>query len=229
MLADASNNFYGPVYAAESRFGLSADTPGAPQARARDGRLTDQDIAAALDRYVRPEPFRDAADALAKDGVVVLAGPPGIGKAAGAIALLREVTSGPLALLSPTVSLRQLAGRDFTAVPGFVVMDWQYDRSGPDATDFTWRMLREQLHDAGAHLVITTTATPRSGGPGLVGHFTWEQPPIGEVLCAYLAGTSARSPDRRRRGPGSGQVPDRPGRGARPAPRGRRGSRHRPR
>ena len=127
MIADASNNFYGPVYAAESRFGLSADTPGAPQARARDGRLTDQDIAAALDRYVRPEPFRDAADALAKDGVVVLAGPPGIGKAAGAIALLREVTSGPLALLSPTVSLRQLAGRDFTAVPGFVVMDWQYN------------------------------------------------------------------------------------------------------
>jgi hypothetical protein len=211
VLANASNNFfYGNVNAPGGAFGFAADVTAPAPTRARDGRLTDQDVEAALDHYVRPAPFAAAAEILAKDGLAVLAGPPGIGKATSAIALLREVTKGPLALLSPTVSLRQLAGRDFTAVPGFVVMDWQYDRSGRDIDEFTWRMLREQLRDATAYLLITTTTAPRASVPGLVGHFTWEQPSAGEVISVYLTGTqhealiedvAAQVPDQCRIGP----------------------------
>jgi hypothetical protein len=188
-LASAVSNFHGPVYAQGSTFGIGQAAADGQRRRARTGRLTDEDIDAALAHYVHPAPFEDALDVLKRDRVIVLVGPASIGKAAGAIALLREVTNGSLAVLSPTVTISDLSERDFKSVPGFVVMDWQFDRSQGDVTDFTWRTLRDQVYDAAAHLVITTASARSRGATGSVRHIDWERPATSDLLASYLGGT----------------------------------------
>jgi len=189
QLASAVSNFHGPVYAQGSTFGIGPAAADGQRRRARTGRLTDEDIDAALDHYVHPAPFEDALDVLKRDQVIVLVGPASIGKAASAIALLREVTNGSLAVLSPTVTISDLSERDFKSVPGFVVTDWQYDRSQGDVTDFTWRTLRDQVYDAAAHLVITTASARSRGATGSVRHIDWERPATSDLLASYLGGT----------------------------------------
>jgi hypothetical protein len=188
QLASAVNNFLAPVYAPSSLFGAGRTETGSQQRRARTGRLTDADVDAALDHYVRPAPFEKALHALQQDRVIVLVGPSGIGKATSAIALLREVTDEPLAVLAPTVKIADLAEREFNRGLGHVVMDWQHDRSAADITDFTWRTLRDQVYDRSTHLVITT-ASSRSRGTTSVRHVNWEPPAIGDQLASHLSGT----------------------------------------
>jgi hypothetical protein len=188
-LASAVNNFHGPVYASGSMFGTGRAAPDSQRRRARTGRLTTEDIDTALDHFVRPAPFQDAVNVLKKDRVIVLVGPASIGKAASAIALLREVTNGSLAILAPTVTISELAEREFTSGLGYVVMDWQHDRSGADVTDFTWRTLRDQVYDEEAHLVITTASARSRGAAASVRHFEWERPATRDLLASYLGGT----------------------------------------
>jgi hypothetical protein len=189
-LASAVNNFHGPIFAQGSTFGAgqTAGDGDGQRRRARTGRLTDADVDAALDHYVRPAPFENAVQALLRDRVVVLVGPAGIGKATSAIALLREVTQEPLAVLAPTVKITDLAEREFKSDLGHVVMDWQHDRSAADVTDFTWRTLRDQVTDKSTYLVITT-ASGRSRDASSVRHIGWERPATRDLLLAYLGGT----------------------------------------
>lgn len=188
-LASAVSNFHGPVFAQGSTFGIGQAAADGQRRRARTGRLTDEDIDAALDHFVRPAPFEDAVNVLKKDRVIVLVGPGSIGKAASAIALLRQVTNGSLAILAPTVTISELAEREFTSGLGYVVMDWQHDRSGADVTDFTWRTLRDQVYDAASHLVITTASARSRGATGSVRHIDWERPATSDLLASYLGGT----------------------------------------
>ncbi len=115
----------------------------------------------------------------------------GTGKAPGAVALLRQVTDGSLWALSPTVTLNELAEREFVRGLGYVVINWQHDQSAGDITDFTWRTLRDQFADAGAHLVITTMSERTRRTAESVRHFAWERPPVRDLLATYLAGTGA--------------------------------------
>jgi hypothetical protein len=188
-LASAVLNFNGPFYGQGSTFGVGRAAGGdRQQSRARTGKLTDADVEAALDHYVPPAPFENAVQALLRDRVVVLFGPAGVGKATSAIALLREVTKEPLAVLAPTVKITDLAEREFKGDLGHVVMDWQYDRSAVGITDFTWRTLRDQVADKSTYLVITT-ASERSHDATSVRHIGWERPAARDLLVSYLGGT----------------------------------------
>jgi hypothetical protein len=181
------------VIAPASTFGVAEVVQERNWRRARTGKLTPDDIATALEHYVKPARFREALNALRKDRVVVLVGPAGIGKAASAVALLRQVTDGPLAVLSPAITIGELAERDFKSGMGYVVNDWQHDRSTRQVTDFTWRTLRDQVGEAPAHLVITTASTRMRGTGESVCHIDWELPAVPDLLSSYLGGTPAES------------------------------------
>jgi hypothetical protein len=184
-LASVTQNFYGTVNAEAGTFGLG--TAGSTRRKAATGKLSSADIATHLDHYVPPGPFKGAVEALTEDHVVALVGSSGIGKRTGAIALLHEVTSGPLAVLSPSSTLAELAERPYKAGFGYVVGDRFDEGLNTEVTDFTWRTVRDQLLAANAYLVVTTTTTPRGLLPESVQHITWERPSLPDLLREYLA------------------------------------------
>src|SRR6266516_2852519 len=78
-LASATLNFHGDVYAQGGAFG-AVDGADTPKRKAATGKLTEANVADALEHYVPPESYDDAAEALARDHVVTLFGRVGIGK-----------------------------------------------------------------------------------------------------------------------------------------------------
>ncbi|PZS28725.1 MAG: hypothetical protein DLM61_14270 [Pseudonocardiales bacterium] len=180
-------NFNGSVRAEGSTFGVSNEN--AAGRRRATGKLDHTDITEALRVYVTPHRYDDAVAALAADHVVVLEGRLGNGKRTGAIALLRELTDRPLYVLSPVISLKQLAERDYKRGCGYVVVDRKTEEL-TDETDFTWRTVRDRVRDDGAYLVVTTTATAKKNATEAVQHVPWEQPDLNNVLRAYLVGVA---------------------------------------
>jgi hypothetical protein len=181
--------FNGTVEAAEGVFGASIGlVQDGTVRKARTGRLADEEIAAQCDHFAEPPLFRAAAEALKRDQVVVLTGGVGLGKTASAVSLLRLVTTGPLAILSPTITLRELTRQDLDAGHGYLVEDWQNAGGASDSGDFMWRVLRDHVKDSGIHLVITATAAKTAKS---VTHIAWQAPSTEQVLAAYLAGTEA--------------------------------------
>ena len=190
----SSFNLNAPITASGAIFGTEWDEgPRGQRHRARTGKLTEEDVRNDLDHFVPPASFEAAVKVSARDHVVVLVGPAMIGKATSATALLRRVTDGPLAILSPTVTITDLADRVFKAGLGYVVKDWQHDQSAGDDTDFAWRTLRDQVCDAGAFLVITTVSARARGTAESVRHFDWEPPATRDLLTCYLSGTAAEA------------------------------------
>jgi hypothetical protein len=185
------NLFYGSVTINDSVVGTGDGDGTRPQrAGARTGKVSDDDLRD-VDKYIRPDPFGEAADALGTGNVVVICGPAGIGKEAGAISLLRGVTPRRLYRLTPTLSLSDLAERSYEAEAGYVLADWQHKVDYGKETDFNWRLLRDQVRDAQAHLVITSvSARPFRGGTP-VRCLQWTEPALDAVLSAYLGGTPA--------------------------------------
>ncbi len=186
-LASATLNFHGDVYAQGGAFG-AVDGADTPKRKAATGKLTEANVADALEHYVPPESYDDAAEALARDHVVTLFGRVGIGKRASAVALLREVTDGQLAVLSPTATLDGLAERPYNKGYGYVAGDRFDEDLSQEITDFTWRTVRDQVADEEAFLVVTTTSPPRGSAPESVRHFAWERPSAEAILRAHLAG-----------------------------------------
>lgn len=192
------NNFYGPQYHGRAHFGIATATERSGRARAT-GLLEGDEIDALLRSYVRPDCFDDAGGELSRTGVVVLTGPQGTGKRSGAVALLRE-TVGPSAdyvVLSPDLSLDQLAERTFDAGVGYVILD----RTGTAGTtggaagpssDFDWRRVRDQLRRHRAHLVITTVHGVAGRPPEAVRHLPWRPPALDKVVRTRLV--QARTP-----------------------------------
>lgn len=183
----AVNNFNAPVYAADATFGVSDAT--AARRRRATGKLDDADITEALRGYVTPDHYDDAVDALFTDYVVVLEGRLGNGKRTGAISLLRQVTDGPLYLLSPVITLEELAERGYKHGYGYAVVDRKAEEETAD-TDFTWRTVRDRVRSHGAYLVVTTTATAKKNSAEAVRHIPWEQPELHDVLRSHLVGVT---------------------------------------
>lgn len=185
QLAGAVNQFNGPIYADGAQFGIGPQRPARVKAAA--GKLDDSDVRAELSHYVTPACYDTALGALRKDHVVGLHGDQGTGKRAGAIALLREVTSGPLYLLSPMNRLKSLAERDYTAGSGYIIADRIAEQRAADV-DFTWRTVRDRVRDQGAYLVVTTTTSAGPGEVDAVAQVRWEPPDPRRVLRVRLAG-----------------------------------------
>ncbi|MGK3207596.1 hypothetical protein [Amycolatopsis sp. MEPSY49] len=185
QLAGAVNQFNGPIYADGAQFGLGPQRPA--RVKAATGKLDDSDVRAELSHYITPASYDTALGALRKDHVVGLHAGQGTGKRAGAIALLREVTDGPLYLLSPMNRLKTLAEREYTAGNGYIVADRIAERKAADV-DFTWRTVRDRVRDQGAYLVVTTTTPAGPGEVDAVAQVRWEPPDPRRVLRVRLAG-----------------------------------------
>lgn len=158
-----------------------------PVSRRVTGRLDEADITATVSRYARPDCFVETVRLLRRQRVVVLEGLPGTGRRAGAVSLLREVTAGRLVVLSPLVTLRQLAEYQYKEGFGYLVVDRMPDRNSADI-DFTWATVSDQVHDGKAYLVVTSAAVAARAANRAVPHVDWACPPASEVLRAQLIG-----------------------------------------
>lgn len=150
--------------------------------RRRPGRLDEVEVAAAIRGFVEPPGLTDALVDLRTQGLVVLAGAEGTGRRCAATWLLAQVSSGELVVLSPGDTIDQLARRTFVRGRGYLVADFAGERGLVAIHRHDTHVLRRQLLDCGAHLVITTsTATGQRHFADLTR--AW-QPVPGEVIAA---------------------------------------------
>lgn len=181
-----NNIFNGNTYILGSSVGSTGPAPGAgARQRAATGWLTPDDVEAARAHFVTPDGFQDAATELAVKHVVVLVGRPGSGRRTAALALLREVTGGALAALSPATSLKQLGERQYEKGVGYVVADKLDESVSPELSEFFWESLRSRLREANSYLVVTAATTP-TGVPTGIRPVTWQPPPALAVLRARV-------------------------------------------
>jgi hypothetical protein len=180
-----SYHFYSDVHAPGGGFGPGygpmSSTDGSR--RKATGRLRDTDVDAITGRYAEPGIFTTAVDRLLAERVAVLEGPAGSGRRAGAITLLRRATPGPLVVLSPMTTLRDLAERDYTRGYGYLVIDRRAEARTADV-DFTWANVVDRVRDHGAHLVVTCSVMESRAVTKAV---VWERPPVPDVLHAHLS------------------------------------------
>lgn len=183
-------NYNGDVNADGATFGVGGAGPHGGERKSAGkrkvtGRLSPEDISAAVDLYAEPPCFADAVAKLQRSRVVVLEGQPGTGRRAGAVNLLRQVTRAAIVVLSPLNSLKELSEKSYVAGQGYLVIDQVRDPARADL-EFTWSSVKEQLHAAGAYLVITNSFV--GAATKAVPHITWDCPPPQDVLRAQLAG-----------------------------------------
>ncbi|GAA3803412.1 hypothetical protein GCM10022403_041790 [Streptomyces coacervatus] len=173
--------FNGALDARQARFGIGGAEAGGTRRRAI-GRLDAGEAHALLAPYVRPPGFEGTCKALEKDGVVVLVGPPGVGKRSAAVKLLHEVTGGvEYVVLSPDRSLEELAGRPTC----YLLLD-RMDEGASGTADFDWRRVRDKVREKGAYLVVTTVH-PVDGQPSeSVRHVDWQLPDLANVVRVRL-------------------------------------------
>ncbi|MFI1419566.1 hypothetical protein ACH4VX_16495 [Streptomyces sp. NPDC020731] len=180
--------FYGALDAPGAHFGIGVGDFANARRRAV-GRLDAGEADALLAPYVEPRCFEEAARALGQEGVVVLVGPPGIGKRSAAVALVAKAAEGTeYVVLSPGRSLEDLAdGRRmaFEKGIGYVLIDRMHEAASGTA-DFDWRRVRDAVRDADAHLVITTVHPVEGDAPGSVRHVPWQLPDLAAVLRVRL-------------------------------------------
>ncbi|WP_328341289.1 hypothetical protein [Micromonospora sp. NBC_00421] len=184
-IAAVTNNFYGGVATNGAVFGVQDGSERrAGGHRKVTGRLDPEETEAVVDRYARPPCFDGVLKNLRHNRVVVIEGRSGVGRRAGGINLLRHVTDGPLIVLSPTLSPRELAERTYSAGYGYLMLDHVPERQRIDL-DFTWSNVKERIHESEAHLVITTSVIG-AVTTGSVPHLAWEVPAPEKVLRAQL-------------------------------------------
>ncbi|MCY1142437.1 hypothetical protein OWR29_30940 [Actinoplanes sp. Pm04-4] len=175
-------NFNAAVDASNAVLGLANAGRRSATAGKVTGKLPPDHVAAVVAGYARPDCFDQAAARLDSERLVVLEGTPGNGRRAGAIALLHEMKAKPLVVLAPSLTLRELAERVYNKGCGYLVVDRMSERNTNDSA-FTWSSVRDQVSEAGAYLIVTTTTGVRG-----VAHFRWERPPAADVLTAQLRG-----------------------------------------
>ena len=117
-IGSAVFNFYDTVSGSVGISGM-----GSPSPRRMTGVLNDAEIDDALRHFVQPAGWAAARADLVARHVVGLSGTPGSGRETTALALLREVTSGPVVVLSPVASLKELAERTYDRGRAYLVVD----------------------------------------------------------------------------------------------------------
>jgi hypothetical protein len=146
----------------------------------RSTGLVDGTDIAALSRFVQPECFEDGVSQLAQNRMLVLCGPADTGKRSSALSLLREVTTETLYMLSPHVSVMELAEYEYETGCGYVVVDRFVDRRTKES-DFEWRLARDQVVKKDCYLVVTQPLDAAER----FGHMAWRAPLAEKVLRSY--------------------------------------------
>ncbi|GAA1033166.1 hypothetical protein GCM10009557_34050 [Virgisporangium ochraceum] len=165
--------------------GQSGASPGDQRRRNTARKMNESEVTADLRYYCRPDRWGDAVERLQNDHVVVLCGRTGLGKRAGAVNLLREVTHGQLVVMSATSDLKHLAARKYQKDFGYLVIN-QVDTATSEDHDFAWRDIREQVRNANAYLVVTTVLAADTKVDS-VRHFDWQRPDLHATLVGFLA------------------------------------------
>lgn len=183
----------GPTDASSAAFGLAGGGPeDSTGVRSRTGRITDDEVTAACEHFAEPPKFREAAQALEHDRMVVLSGPSGLGKRTAAIRLLLDAGAEALEVISPTLTLEELSKQKLMSGHGYLVEDWQQALRTDGTGDYNWRVLRDHIGDSTALLVITTVA---SKARQCVTHCPWAAPEAADVLAVYLSGGDTGTAD----------------------------------
>jgi hypothetical protein len=184
MLNQVSLAFYGKTVFQDAAIGVHNTTGKlASSLSTSTGLVGDADISAALDRFVQPEGFAGSTTLLARDRMVVLCGRPGIGKRSSALSMLREVTDETLYMLSPNISLTELAGYEYESGCGYLVVDRVVD-TGVKESDFEWRIVHDRVVSRSSYLVVTQPVSLADGAESF-GHIAWQAPSTEKILRAY--------------------------------------------
>ena len=176
------NQYRGPVHAGSFNAGFAEPLVG----NRRTGPLRASEIDAALDGYVTPECFQSALDLLEERRLLVVTGPEGAGKRAGALALLRErVTSGQIVGISPIVSAGDLALYKYRNGNGYLVQDRLPDAGHSAQLVFDLQAVARTLAERDAYMVVTV---PTVSVPGAWRDFAvrWKYPDSAVLLDECL-------------------------------------------
>ncbi|WP_155369056.1 hypothetical protein [Catellatospora vulcania] len=183
--AQTITNIFGGVHAGAANFGGAHQTGWARTTGPVDSAQMD----AILRDFVRPGPYEQALKVLHRAGLVVLVGEEGIGKRAGALALLRDAASGQdsVLALSPSYDFAQLAAYPHLKPGrGYLVQDMRGDgRSSPEQR-FEIERLTRVLQAKQLRLVIT--AQPRSLSRTDLGDLVvdWDPPDLVDLFQRLL-------------------------------------------
>ncbi|MET9338442.1 hypothetical protein [Nonomuraea sp. NPDC003804] len=178
----ANTTFNGSVYLTNGAIGFGGPSSSVPAQRAA-GRMPQQMIDAATRAYAPPPAHDHAVEALRKDRVIVLYGPQGSGKRAGAINVATSVDPGiPLVMPLPDQELGQLAERSYEKNIVYLVFGWSGDEAATDAGDASLALLTENVLKAGAYMIITSGDPISSPQSPAVPHFAWRPPAVEDVL-----------------------------------------------
>lgn len=195
------NQFYGATYNKASTYGASRSGSQNTRTRKRaTGRLSEESIDRDLRSYVRPSEFPAALAALKAHSIVVLVGRGDVGKRAGALALHRAASASDkqvsITLLSPTLSMADLARYPFSAGSSYVLVDKIEERSSGSVYDFNARNLLERLDKASARLVITSRPAEELNADSFRGvAVQWHLPSCESILKAVKVGSKAGAVD----------------------------------
>lgn len=172
-------DFHGAVDARNSVFGASMPPPDA--FRRASGRPDEAQIAKDLDRHVPSPEFGDAVRDLREQRVVMLSGETGLGGRLVSVGVIREVTSAPIVILTPSITLRSLAEREYKDKYSYILLDWLPDRASADS-EFSWQLVMERVREARTYLVVTTGALAADRRLDGARQIVLSRPPLREVL-----------------------------------------------
>jgi hypothetical protein len=184
-------NFYGDFYADQATFGTrtgAADEDGRRGGGRKEGPLEAFVIAGIVRTYARPACYAEAAEALASDRVVILAGETGTGRRAGAIAMLAGIRlpDKPLVRINPSTSVETLASRDFSEGTAYLVIDKFAEHIAPELAEYHWEEVCRKVRRARAHLVVTAGTGSIAVLPDVVRQISWQRPDAADALRAHL-------------------------------------------
>lgn len=159
---------------------------GGERLNARDsstGLISEDAVKEALSSYVEPASFDDALSTLVKHYAVILEGPAGSGRRAGALSLLDRVAPGPVQRIQPGVTLDELHTWDFEPHQAYVVIDHVTQETG-SGSEFNWDSLCEALRSKDeARLVVT-----RNGPVKYAETVRWLRPDAEKLMRSRLDG-----------------------------------------
>ncbi|MEU0478381.1 hypothetical protein ABZ260_04235 [Streptosporangium sp. NPDC006013] len=172
------NHIHGNV--GDASFGISGSRP---RSRRTAGPVSADEMAEARTCYVRHATYEAAAEQLGRCNMVALIGNAGTGRRTAALNLLHDFVEGrrEVVELSPAYTLEKLAAREYRKAHGYLLCDWPKDDIDGSIADFHVREIRRRVRDAGAYLVITTTATSLPERDQIL----WLPPPARDVLLAH--------------------------------------------
>ena len=180
-IGSAVFNFYDTVSGSVGISGLGSSSP-----RRVTGVLDEVEIDDALRWFVQPTCYPAARVELVARHIVGLSGTPGSGRETTALALLRGVTAGPVVVLSPVATLKELAERTYDRGRAYLVVD----RIGePPAVDseFLWRQVEHRVKAVDAYLVMTMSTNAGAISTCGLPVTALARPALEHVIGAHLA------------------------------------------